>query len=254
MDGHVFVGRFLSWGQTWKLTPFPAYVSFRCQSACQHVYHLGLTYEAVNGPQLPAWTANCYTQASVMQEGPRCLAKLPSLASMQNWKRKKWGCSTTCPRVLLSVISLLWASGFPSVKWKWERGHGLHVLAPESSSELYFWGVDQVGDNFQLPFGGKEKSMLLSTLLPKTEASSKDWRKHEVGGAGASIEKEKFNRTTGFCVGSWKREYMVWVFIARVGDTVGWAIINGQDNKGALAFAPDASESSKGKLTLCSLI
>lgn len=47
---------------------------------------------------------------------------------------------------------------------------------------------------------------------------------------------------------------MVWVFIARVGDTVGWAIINGQDNKGALAVAPDASESSKGKLTLCSLI
>lgn len=173
MDGHVFVGRFLSWGQTWKLTPLPAYVSFRRQSACQHVYHLGLTYEAVNGPQLPAWTANCYTQASVMQEGPRCLAKLPSLASMQNWKRKKWGCSTTCPRVLLSVISLLWASGFPSVKWKWERGHGLRVLAPESSSELYFWGITEspVRGQFSIAFWGKRK--VNATLYPAAQDRSK---------------------------------------------------------------------------------
>ena len=31
-----------------------AYVTFRHQSSCQHMHHLGLMYEAVNGPQLPA--------------------------------------------------------------------------------------------------------------------------------------------------------------------------------------------------------
>ena len=38
-----------------KYTHLPqAYVTFRRQSSCQHMHHLGLTYEAVNGPQLPA--------------------------------------------------------------------------------------------------------------------------------------------------------------------------------------------------------
>ena len=30
-----------------------------------------------------------------------------------------------------SMISSLWTSGFPSIKWNWKRRHGLYVLAPK---------------------------------------------------------------------------------------------------------------------------